>query len=339
MENPPVSATRSLGIALGAGAARGLSHIGLLKKLDSYGVRFPIVSGTSIGAIIGAAYACGRLAEAEEIARSVTPASMAEWADVDFEGSLFKGNAVEGIFRRLTGDMSFEDLRERGVFLTVVACDLNTGEAVFLSQGSIACATRASMSLPGIFQPVSMGSRLLVDGGLVDLVPTDAARAMGASRIVAVDVYHPKDIWMRAADGLRLSVAGAKELRVRLGEMVTNGQGHLVRSLSAYDEMVKDVPKLAGLTQSRSRKPYQSKTRERWTILTSLFRAMDVMNSSLAFEDEAQLLGIEMSADVVIRPEVGRFHGHQFYKAQRLIEAGELAADKNAPEILGLLEA
>jgi NTE family protein len=318
-----------LGIALGAGGARGLSHIGFLKSMESHGIGFRVVSGTSIGAIIGAAYACGQLGKAEEIARSVTPASMAEWADIDFECGLFKGDAIAAILRRLTGDMTFEELRERGISLTVLACDLNTGEPVWLNKGSVAEAVRASMSIPGIFKPVSTDNRLLVDGGLVDLVPVDAARAMGASRVVAVDVYHPKDIWMRAADGLRLSVAGARELRTRLRELVVDGRQGPIRSF---------LSKVVQNGRKQHRESGQPDARQKWTTLTSLFRAMDVMNSWLAIESQEVVHRIEESSDVLVRPAVKRFHGHQFYWAARLIELGEIAAEQSAPAILRLVE-
>ena len=293
LSSPKTCLPHPLGVALGAGAARGLSHVGFLKELSSRGITFPVVAGTSIGAIVGAAYACGKLDLAEEVAKSITPRNMIQWADIVFGGSaLFKGNLLKSVFRQLTGGQTFEELRGRGVFFSVVACDLKTGETVYLNQGSVADAVRASMSIPGIFEPVSYRGRLLVDGGIVGLVPTDAARALGAAKIVAVNVFHPKDIWMYTADGLRLSVAGFSNTR--------------------------------------------KKPRRRWSVLSSLLQAMEVMNTSLALGEKEQLRDIEMTADLVIRPSVGKFKSHQFYKAKPLIEAGEEAARENIEQILNL---
>ncbi len=189
------------GIALGGGGALGLSHIGVLNALTQAGLHFSIVSGTSMGAIIGAAYACGTLNLAENMARSLTRQAMRQWADLHWDGGLFKGDVVESILRQLTRGLSFADLRRSGISLVVVACDLDTGEPVYIDEGDIAAAVRASMSVPGLFVPVEINGTTLVDGGLVDNVPVDILHELGAKFTVAVNVSNSGDIWSLATSG------------------------------------------------------------------------------------------------------------------------------------------
>jgi NTE family protein len=209
-ERPP------LGIALGGGAARGLSHIGVLKVLSEKGIAFPVVAGTSMGAIVGAAYVCGRLAEVEEAARGVTARTMAGWADLNLHSGALKGDVVKEIFHRLVGDTTFADLRDRGISFTVVAADLDTEEPVYINEGRLDDAVRASMSIPGIFEPISLCGRVLVDGGLIDNVPVGAARALGAARVIGVEVHNPYDIWIRTVLGVGLSLVQMREIKTRL---------------------------------------------------------------------------------------------------------------------------
>ena len=203
---------RVLGIALGGGAARGLSHIGVLKALEEAGIVPAAISGSSIGSIIAASYACGTLEELKEIVTSLTRRDLIDYADVYFKGGVFRGESLRQGIRRLTKDMTFEDVSRRGTSLIVVAADLATGEPVFLTEGAIADAVRASISVPGLFAPVRMNGHVLVDGGLVDLMPVDALNGTGADILVGVDVFSRSDLWTRAATGARVSVGFARRM-------------------------------------------------------------------------------------------------------------------------------
>ncbi len=201
-----------LGIALGGGAARGLSHIGVLKTLERAGILPAATSGSSIGSIIAASYACGTLEELKETVTSLTRRDLIEYADVYFKGGVFKGESLREGIRRFTKDMTFEDVSQRGISLIIVAADLATGEPVFLTEGSIADAVRASISVPGLFAPVKMNGRVLVDGGLVDLMPVDALNNTEADVLLGVDVFSRSDLWTRAATSARVSVGFARRM-------------------------------------------------------------------------------------------------------------------------------
>jgi NTE family protein len=183
-KNPP----RKIGLALSGGGARGLAHIGVLKVLEQEGVPIDCLAGTSMGGVIAAGYAAG-LSPAfmeQEALRMASPRRLLALADPSLpRRGLFEGQKVHEYFTRHLGDRTFDDLR---VPLTLVAVDLNAGREVFLSQGQIADAVRATVALPGIFAPVERDGQLLVDGGLLDNLPADAARRIGADVVIAVDV-------------------------------------------------------------------------------------------------------------------------------------------------------
>jgi predicted acylesterase/phospholipase RssA len=241
-ERPPI------GIALGGGAARGLSHIGVLKVLSEKGIVFPVVAGTSMGAIVGAAYVCGRLAEVEKAALGVTARTMAGWADLNLHSGALKGDVVKEIFRRLVGDTTFADLRDRGINFTVVAADLDTEEPVYINEGRLDDAVRASMSIPGIFEPILLDGRVLVDGGLIDNVPVGAARDLGAAKVIGVEVHNPYDIWVRTVLGVGLSLVQMREIKMRLRELAREQHVPWQRSLEAYRGVSKGMFEAAQLS-------------------------------------------------------------------------------------------
>ena len=346
-----------LGIALGGGAARGLCHIGVLKVLSSHGIEFPVVTGTSMGAIIGSAYVCGKLEEAEAIARSVTARSMSGGADMNLRTGGLKGEVVKAIFRKFIGDTTFEDLRDRGIRFTVVAADLEKEEPIYIDTGSVCDAVRASMSIPGIFEPITLDGRVLVDGGLIDNIPIGAARALGAGRVVAVDVNNPHDIWIRATLGFSLSMVQMREVREKLHELAKEQNVPWQRSLAAYSGMSK---RLAGYAERREsarpdginrkreflsrlhignagQKAAKSPKGEGWTAFRATLAGLDIITSLL--EQGREPFKASTYADVFIKPDVRRFHAHQFYRARQLIAAGERAALEALPRVKELMEA
>ena len=175
-----------LGIALGGGSAHGLSHIGVLRALEEQGLVPDVVAGTSIGAVIGAAYVFGKLAEVEAAARRVNWLEVFRLSDIQFgKNGLLGGNAIVREIRSYLGDATFADA---GRPFAVVAADLIKDEEVVFRSGPVADAIRASLSIPGIFSPVARDGRLLVDGGIKNPVPVSICREMGADVVVAVDV-------------------------------------------------------------------------------------------------------------------------------------------------------
>jgi NTE family protein len=176
----------SVGLVLGSGAARGFAHIGVLHALTAKGIVPDIVVGTSIGALVGGCYATGQLDTLEQWARSLTMRRIFGYLDVRIGGSgLIGGGRLASRLEESIGNASIEDLPIR---FAAIATEVGTGHEVWLARGSLALALRASYALPGIFPPVSLGGRWLVDGALVNPVPVSVARALGARVVIAVNL-------------------------------------------------------------------------------------------------------------------------------------------------------
>ncbi len=175
----------SIGLALGSGAARGLSYIGVIETLEQAGVRISHIAGTSIGALIGALYASGvPVDRMEQVACDLHWSQLARLLDPIIPTSgLIDGKKVARFIDELLPVKSFEELQRP---LAVTATDIETGELVVIRQGSLLEAIEAAIAFPGIFNPVRLGNRFLVDGGLCAPVPTDVARGMGAEMVVGV---------------------------------------------------------------------------------------------------------------------------------------------------------
>ncbi len=180
----------ALGLALGGGFARGMAHIGVLKVLEEEQIPVRIVAGTSVGALIGAAYCSGlSIAELEQVARSCRFTTFARWT-VSRYGFASNDRMVTFLTRTLKAK-TFEEMR---IPLAVAATDFNTGEGVVFHSGSIFDPVRASCAYPGMFLPVNIRGRWLVDGMLSHPVPTRPLREMGANRVLAV---HLKGQWSK----------------------------------------------------------------------------------------------------------------------------------------------
>src|SRR5690606_14293613 len=174
-----------IGLALGSGSARGWSHIGILRVLEEAGIVPDIVCGTSVGALVGAAYVDGQLEPFEKWVRSLTWQSVMGLLDFTITGGLIHG---EKLFAYLRSHFSEKDITSLPKLFGTVATELVTGREVWLRDGSVIDAVRASAALPGLFKPVQMDGRLLVDGALVNPVPVSLCRAMGADIVIAVDL-------------------------------------------------------------------------------------------------------------------------------------------------------
>lgn len=175
-----------IGIALGGGAARGWAHIGVLKTLMDAGLEPDIVAGTSIGAVAGACYVTGRLQALEDFAAALTPRRVFGFLDINFAGSgLITGQRLSSRLENHLQDVTIERLERKFV---AVATELGTGHEVWLNKGSLVNALQASFALPGIFRPVKINGRWLIDGALVNPVPVSVCRALGARIVIAVNL-------------------------------------------------------------------------------------------------------------------------------------------------------
>jgi len=173
-----------IGLALGGGFARGFAQLGVLKVFQEHHIRVSHVAGSSVGSILGAAYASGApLERIIETCRTLRFRDIARWR-VSRLG-LASNHRLGALIERVFGSRQFEDLQ---IPLAVVATDLSSGEPVIFTQGNLVDAIRASCAFPGLFEPVEIGTRCLADGGLVAPVPTQAARYLGAQTVIGVSV-------------------------------------------------------------------------------------------------------------------------------------------------------
>lgn len=185
---------KTIGLALSGGGARGLAHIGVLKVFDSAGIKINYIAGTSMGGIIGAAFANGyKPSEIEEIAlRFSHRGELIKYIDIHpNRRGLLEGNKIRNFLRDTFGaDLEFSQLK---IPLLIVAVDLNTGSEVIFTEGKVLPAIFATSAIPGIFSPIEYQSRTLVDGGVLNNLPVENLKTMGADINIAVDVqYDPR---------------------------------------------------------------------------------------------------------------------------------------------------
>ncbi|HWQ90084.1 MAG TPA: patatin-like phospholipase family protein [Clostridia bacterium] len=189
-----------LGLALSGGGARGLAHIGVLKALEEAGIQPDYLAGTSMGGVIAAAYAAGlKPDEIEQIATDTSrPRNLLRLAGLSLpQQGIFRGERLLTFFEQHLQGRTFAELQ---IPLTLVAVDLNTGQEVRLREGSVAQALRATVSAPGLLAPVEQDGMRLVDGGLLNNLPVDVVKQMGADVVLAVDVNGRKEsIWQSLA--------------------------------------------------------------------------------------------------------------------------------------------
>ena len=207
-----------IALALGGGAARGFAHIGVIKALEAQGIRPDIIVGTSAGAVVGALYAAGNNGfDLQKIALQMQESEVSDWSLPD--RGIFKGDALQNFINRVVNNRPLEKLNFP---FAAVATDLHSGEMIVFRSGNTGMAVRASSSVPGVFQPVSINGREYVDGGLVSPVPVRVARSMGADFVIAVDISaKPQygktessiDVWLQSFAIMQQSIS-----RNELGE-------------------------------------------------------------------------------------------------------------------------
>jgi NTE family protein len=176
-----------IALVLGSGAARGWAHIGVIRELAGMGIKADLIVGSSVGSVVGGAYASGNLDQFEEWVSSLGRVDIIRLLDAKMTGGGFlQGKSLMNAIRKRTGDPKIENLE---IPYACVATELGTGREVWLREGSLLEACRASIALPGLFAPSRYDAdRLLVDGGLVNPVPVSLARAMGGDIVIAVNL-------------------------------------------------------------------------------------------------------------------------------------------------------
>lgn len=298
----PFDQKPKVGLTLGSGAARGLSHIGVVKALIEKNVRIDMISGTSMGALVGAHLAhYGTISGLEESTLAVDFKNLLRLADPDFF-LLFKGfvagNKVEEFLKMIIGDVEFKDLK---IPLWVVASDIRTGEEVIINEGSVVKAVRASISMPVVFTPFQYLNRILVDGGISNPLPVDVLRRAGAQFVIASNVLRKSPI----AHATRPPVPGA------VSESGTEKINEEVRRMGInIVDIINNMRKMF-----MSNKNYDAQKRELPSIFETALGAIYTM--------EYQMLSSKGSdVDVMVMPDVDYIAALEFYRAREAISAG-----------------
>jgi NTE family protein len=294
-----------IGLALGGGAARGLAHIGIVRTLIAHGIVPNVVVGTSIGAVVGGAYATGQLDTLEEWARKLQPRNLLGYLDIRLNGSgLIGGDKLAAQLEAAIGPILIEDLPMK---FATVATEVRTGHEIWLTHGRMVDAMRASYALPGIFSPVLVGDRWLVDGALVNPVPVSAARAFGAEIVIAAnlssDIFaHSTTIYSHGPSA-ELTVAVAPDTMI---EPAAPKRG-LGRLFSAERTMKREFFGSGG----------------RPGISSVMVDAFNIMQDRIT---RARLAGDP--PDLLISPRVGQIGWFDFHRADDLIAHGTRAAER-----------
>ncbi len=301
----------SVGLALGSGSARGLAHIGVIRALVERDIHVECVAGTSIGALIGSVYASGNLAAIEEVFLGFDWKKIAYFIDVVFPKSgLIDGIRVAAFVREYIQAELIENLPLRFV---AVATNLQTGAEVTLDSGDTIEAVRASISVPGILTPVRRNGEVLVDGGLVNPVPISQARAMGAKKVVAVDLNH--DIVAGKATIHKDATIEQSSITQALsrfgGTQYQLAMERIQRGLSSMDN--------SGLNQIRA-----------WFAEEPLPNIFEVTLSSINIM-ESQITRTRLQVeppDILIQPKLGHIRFLEFNRAEEIMEIGYQEASK-----------
>ncbi|MBW1979337.1 MAG: patatin-like phospholipase family protein, partial [Deltaproteobacteria bacterium] len=295
-----------VGLALGSGSSRGWAHIGVIKALAEAGVHIDYVAGTSIGAVVGAVYASGRIAALENVVLNLDWKKVVNLFDVVFPKSgLIDGNKIAEFLRsNIGGGKNIEDL---SLPFCAVSTDLATGNEVVIQDGDIIEAVRASISVPGIFTPVRKGNMILVDGGLVNPVPVSVVRKMGADLVIAVDLNHDI-VEKKGISRTRIPNSGTLAPGLGTSEGLTKRSG-ILDALNKRLETL-DLPALMHIRQWMSSDPVPN-------ILEVIMGSINIM--------EAQITTIRLKTDrpdLLIQPHLGHIRFLESNKAQEAIAEG-----------------
>lgn len=308
-EPQPQIRRATLGVALGGGAARGWAHLGVFRALTEAGLVPDIITGTSIGAVVGGCYAAGEFDNLEAFARSLTRRRVFGLLDLNFAGSgLISGNRLSRLLEARLKDTRIEQLKYGYV---AVATELGTGHEVWMSRGRLVDAMRASYALPGIFQPVRINHRWLVDGALVNPVPVSAARALGAEVVIAVNLQ--TDVFGRGTIVHDQSAEPIADEAIGVATAGIPGGAEARRILHRQFVGENDGPP---------------------GIPSVMVEAFNIIQDRIA---RSRLAGDP--PDLTIGPKLGKIGNFEFHRAAEAIDIGYEAARKMTAEISASLAA
>ena len=304
---------KRVGLALGSGGARGWAHLGVLEVLAERGIEVDVVAGTSMGSIVGAFLAAGRLGVLRDLAEHLDWRRLRQFF---WEVSLSRSGLTDG--RRLLEEtarlLGVREFRELELPFRAVATDLETGAEVVMDSGELPQALRASISIPGLFSPVWTGRRLLVDGGLVNPVPVNVARAMGAQVVISVDVAHEIRPEPKAVEPPRRLPARRRPWRLPQESGGEEEAGAMRMLEGLFDEVERKVRRVKETWATKDPKP---------DLMEVLVRSVRITEAQIA-RSRRQV----EPPDVLIEPAVGGIGTLEFQRAREAMEAGRVAARK-----------
>jgi len=293
-----------IGLALGSGAARGWAHIGVLRALDQIGIRPDIVVGTSIGAVVGSCYCAGLLDDVEAFARRLTRRKVFGFLDVNFSGGgLFTGNKMTRLLETEFKDRRIEDLDPTFVCVTT---ELSTGHEIWIRRGGLVSAIRASYAIPGLFQPILINGRWLVDGAIVNPIPVSVCRAFGAEIVIAVNLS--SDVFGRGTI---------------IHDHPGDGPDVAEPEAAATDETGRTLQRQ--LVDSGERPP---------GLTSVVIEAYNIIQDRIA---RSRLAGDP--PDILVGPRLGRIGHFEFHRAEEAIDVGYRSCMKSAVEIEQVVKA
>lgn len=291
-----------VGLALGGGGARGWAHLGVARSLAAIGVRVDVISGCSIGALVGAALASQRADQLEAWVRSLDWQEVVSMLDVSLRGGLIRGDRVVQHCAQHFFAADFAALTRP---FACVATELHTGREVWLSKGALAEAVQASIALPGLFSPVSRNGRVLVDGGLVNPVPVSLCRALGAELVIAVE----------------------------LGSGMVGRRLHPQRQQAEVEEAGWAQRVLGAVGLIRDPQTHQPEPAEPLSLAEVVTTSINIMQMRIA---RSRLAG--EPADILISPRVAHLNMMEFDRASEAIAEGEVAVERGRAMLEQVLE-
>ena len=317
--------TSKVGLALSGGAARGLAHIGVLKALEEEAIPIDMIAGVSAGAMIGACYAKERNAVIlEEIALGIDWKKLARLFDLNLISlgkGFVQGQRVKALLGSIIGNTKFEDL---GIPLAVVAADVQSMEEIIINKGPVIEAVRASISMPVILTPVKWRNRFLIDGGVVNPMPVDVVRSMGAEIVIAVNV-------LAIAQRREREEPIRKEAKVEPSLHSKNARLSAIRKridnlLRENKDKIRLLDELSNIARTRiyaGRGKIDPKTPSIFDVLMQTIHAMEYEKTRLATK----------TADIVISPDVSHIGTFGFYKGEEAISQGYKATKDILPRL------
>jgi len=329
---------KKVGLALSGGGARGWAHIGIIRALQNAGIKIDMIAGTSIGSLVGAIYLAGELDELEVFVRDLEWKDVLSYFDMVFPTKgLLDGNKITELLSTRLKKLKVEDTP---IHFCCVATDIKTGEEVHITKGSMVDAVRASIAIPGIFTPLQKNGQFLSDGGVVNPLPIDVVKKMGADVVIAVNLNrnwpltpeilaerdkketNGKSALLKVKEERKLSEKKTKEIEDRK-------EGILEYVQSRYELLQNDIQKKLDewLPKEEEKKPQEP------NIFDIIGTSINVMQ-----ERATRYMLVSYPPDVLIEPHLNHFNIFDYDQADAIIRAGYEETMKAMPKIIEQLE-